>query len=211
MRSSDLHEDYDKPFVINSLNQLQRIWTEGYTTRDSVGGMYENAANNFISGRTAMIANGTWMIGSFSDPSMGGSKEFADKVGIALYPNSLYISNPFQGFAICAKTPQGQEAGLAMLKHWTSAETQLANLRGPSGLLPSGTIDIPQDVIDGNRILGNMLQLSQTATSTRSLSNLWYPSVSNTFSQQLSLFANGQCSARDVVLAMNQTVKQNKQ
>ncbi|GHV94565.1 sugar-binding protein [Spirochaetia bacterium] len=210
MNSADFHDDYNKPFVIDALNQLQRIWKEGYTTRDSIGGMYEHAANNFISGRTAMIANGTWMIGSFVDPNMGGSQEFADKVEIALYPGDYYISNPFDGFAVCAQTPKGQEAALAMLKHWTSAETQLANLRGPSGLLPAGNIDIPQDVISNNRLLGNILVLRGNGTPSRSLGNRWYANVSNVFSQQLTLFASGQCTAEDMVKAMTEAAQANK-
>jgi raffinose/stachyose/melibiose transport system substrate-binding protein len=208
--SSTFHDNYSIPPVITAFNQLQRIWTEGYTTRDSIGGMYEHAANNFISGRTAMIANGTWMIGSFSDPSMGGSQEFADKIEIALYPGDFYISNPFEGFAICARTPEGQEAALAMLKHWTSAETQIANLRGASGLLPSANVEIPQDVIDKNRLLGKMLVLSRNGKATRSVSNLWYPGVSDTLSQQLPLFVAGQTSAQNLTAAITQTAQQNK-
>ncbi|MDR0388488.1 MAG: ABC transporter substrate-binding protein [Spirochaetaceae bacterium] len=208
--SSSFHENYSIPSFINGLKQLQRIWTEGYTTRDSIGGMYEHAANNFISGRTAMIANGTWMIGSFSDPDMGGSQEFADNVEIALFPGDFYISNPFEGFAICAKTPEGQEAALAMLKHWTSAETQLSNLRSASGLLPSGTIEIPQDVIEKNRLLGQILVLSRNGKATRSLSNLWYPGVSDVFSQQLALFAAGQTSAEALAGEITRIAQQNK-
>lgn len=201
MNSTEKHSDYEQPFVIDSLNMLQQIWLEGYTTQDSIGGMYENAANNFISGNTAMIANGTWMIGSFTDPEMGGSEEFLEKVGVALYPGNTYISNPFDGFMICAKTEEGQAAALAMLKHWTSAETQLSNLR-VAGLLPSGNIDVPDDVLESNRLLGEMLTLRQSAEPNRSLSNLLWPGVGDSMSQQLTLFATGGTTAEEVAAAL---------
>lgn len=208
MNQSEKHSDYNQPYVLDSLSMLQRVWSEGYTTANSVGGMYEDAANNFISGNTAMIANGTWMIGSFSDASMGGSEEFLGKVGIALYPDQTYISNPFDGFLICAKTDEGKEAALAMLKHWTSAETQVSNLR-IAGLLPSGTIDIPEDVLESNPLLGEMLVMSQDAAPNRSLSNLWWPEVGDVVSQQMTLFAEQGCTAEEFVEALNEAAAKN--
>ena len=47
---------------------------QNYTTQDAIGGKYENAANNFLAGQTAMLANGPWMIGDFSDTSMTEEK-----------------------------------------------------------------------------------------------------------------------------------------
>jgi raffinose/stachyose/melibiose transport system substrate-binding protein len=213
LESPDKTSDYNVQYFYDALNMFKRLYDEGYTTEDSIGGMYENAANNFISGNTAMICNGTWMINSFSDPSMGGSKEFADKVGIALYPGKIYYANPFDGFMICPDPNNETEvkAAVAMLKHWTSAETMLSNLR-IMGMTPSGNIEIPQDVLDSNRLLGEMLKLKNTegAKGVYSLSNRMYPNVGvSAFAQYLTLFVTGSCKAEDVAQAMTECAKAN--
>ena len=211
MTSPTKTENYEQACFIDSLKMLQRIWTEGYTTKDSIGGMYENAANNFISGNTAMIANGTWMVGSFTDPAMGGSEEFLAKVDIALYPGDVYVANPFEGFLVCAQTEEGKEAGVTMLKHWTSAETMASNLK-VAGLVPSGSIEIPQEVIDSNRLLGKMLELSNAegAQQNYSLTNRMFPGVSDTWAQQLTLFADGGTTAEDFAKVLTESAVKNK-
>lgn len=211
--SAERTADYNVQYFYDALNMFKRLYDEGYTTEDSIGGMYENAANNFISGNTAMICNGTWMIQSFSDPGMGGSQAFADSVGIALYPGKIYYANPFDGFMICPDPANETEvnAAVAMLKHWTSAETMLSNLR-IMGMTPSGSIEIPQDVIDSNRLLGELLALkgSEGARGTRSLSNLMYPNVGvGAFAQYLTLFVTGSCTAEEVAQAMTEVAQAN--
>ncbi|HHW31739.1 MAG TPA: extracellular solute-binding protein [Clostridiaceae bacterium] len=210
LRATVKETNYNKQCFIDGLKMLQPIFTEGYTTKDAIGGMYENAANNFISGKTAMIANGTWMIGSFSDPNMGGSEEFAKKVDIALYPENGYYSNPFAGFMICAQTEKGKEAAIAMLKHWTSKETMLSNLR-IMGMVPSGKIDIPQDVLEKWPLLGKMLQLKNQpeAQSYFTLTNQMYSNVVDVLSQYMTLFADGKCTAEEFAQAMTEAAQKN--
>ncbi len=213
LESMDKTADYNVPYFYDALNMLKRVFDEGYTTQDAIGGMYENAANSFISGNTAMIPNGTWMIGSFSDPNMGGSEEFASKIGIALYPGQIYYENPFDGFMICPDPNNEQEvnAAVAMLKHWTSAETMLSNLR-IMGMTPSGKIEIPQDVLDSNRMLGDLLTMknAEGAKGVFSLSNRMYPNVGTAaFAQYLTLFVTGSCTAEEVAQAMTDVAKEN--
>ena len=85
--------DYNIEPVVNAVAEMQK-WYQNYTTLDAVGGAYENAANNFFSGNVAMICNGPWMIGDFSDTSKTPDG-FDQNVGVAAYPgNFVYDAYP---------------------------------------------------------------------------------------------------------------------
>ena len=79
--------DYNTPEFIEAAGNIQKLFMN-YTTSDAVGGKYEHAAANFYAGKTAMIANGPWMISSFYDASMP-PEGFADQVGVAAYPGNV--------------------------------------------------------------------------------------------------------------------------
>ena len=42
--------DYNTPEMIAAAEKIQKMY-ENYTTQDAIGGKYENAANNFLSGQ----------------------------------------------------------------------------------------------------------------------------------------------------------------
>ena len=89
-----------------------------YATPDSVGGNYSNAANNFASGKTAMIPNGPWMIASLSDPQFAPAG-FAAKVGYAPYPGNVMLSwlGKNYGDGAASSYPKAvQEGAVAWLK-----------------------------------------------------------------------------------------------
>ena len=204
--SNDKTTDYNVDYFYKALEMLKRIWDEGYTTEDSIGGMYENAAINFISGNTAMIANGVWMIGSFADPSLGGSEEFAEKVDIALYPEGFCMENPLDGFIVTAGDEEHVAAGIAQLKYWTSTDTMLNNLR-VCGIVPGGNLEIPEDVIESNRMLGKLIALKSEdgVTTAHSIGNRMYGNVgTEVFSQYLTLYVQGGCTAEEVAAAMTE-------
>ena len=177
--------------------------------RETIGGMYENAANNFISGNTAMMANGTWMIGSFTDPNMGGSEEFLAKVGIALYPNDVYISSPGVGFMVTGQGDKEVEAGIAMIKHWTSKETQEKNLE-VCGLLPASPIaEIPESLGESNPLLYDILNQKANGKSIVTLGTRFYDNIDSEMSAQLALFAEGKCTAEDFASALTAAAAKN--
>ncbi len=88
---------------------------KNYTTVDAIGGKYENAANNFLSGKTAIIANGPWMIPDFSDPEKA-PEGFANKVGVAIYPESGVYDAPMFGFFIASKDKEHADATVKFFK-----------------------------------------------------------------------------------------------
>lgn len=82
--------DYTGQAWIRSFAKL-REYFQKYTTKNAVGAVYADAANNFMNERTAMIANGPWMVGDFSNPDKA-SAGFDKKVGAEIYPGGIGIA-----------------------------------------------------------------------------------------------------------------------
>jgi raffinose/stachyose/melibiose transport system substrate-binding protein len=98
---------------IDAITLVQKLFK--YSTKDSVGASYAVAANNFCSGKAAMIANGPWMIDTFKDPKSAPAG-FIDKVGYALYPGNVGLSNEGKtnfALAIAKNYPQEVKDGAA--------------------------------------------------------------------------------------------------
>ncbi|MGH8924082.1 MAG: ABC transporter substrate-binding protein [Acidimicrobiia bacterium] len=82
--------DYNHPFIIEASRDIARVFE--FTTPDAVGSAYELAANNFLSGKTAIMPNGPWMIGEFRDPELS-SEGFGDKIASGLYPGPVAVDD----------------------------------------------------------------------------------------------------------------------
>lgn len=82
--------DFNQPFIIDAVEEMQRLFQ--FAGDEAVGGNYAIAANNFLNEQTAIMPNGPWMIGDFSDPDQA-AEGFADKVGVALYPGAVAVDD----------------------------------------------------------------------------------------------------------------------
>ncbi|NLG26025.1 MAG: extracellular solute-binding protein, partial [Clostridiales bacterium] len=107
--------DYTAPAIVNAVAKLQEIVAK-YASANTVGAVYADAANNFMSNGSAIIANGSWMVGDFA-PGAG------DK-----------WSNGFDGATVVGGVFPGNVAiaGLTGSYHWwipataTDAEKEVA-------------------------------------------------------------------------------------
>jgi raffinose/stachyose/melibiose transport system substrate-binding protein len=82
--------DFNQPFIVDALKDTAQVFQ--YTTDDAVGSVYDLAANNFLSGKAAIMPNGPWMIGQFRDPA-ASSPGFGDKIASGLYPGNVAIDD----------------------------------------------------------------------------------------------------------------------
>ncbi|MBI3243145.1 MAG: carbohydrate ABC transporter substrate-binding protein [Chloroflexi bacterium] len=83
-------DDFNLPCMVDASRDTGRLFA--YSTPDAIGSAYPLAANNFLSGKTAMMPNGPWMIGDFRDPSKS-SPGFGDKIDVALYPGNIAVDD----------------------------------------------------------------------------------------------------------------------
>lgn len=83
-------DSFNHDFMVQATRDLSR--TFNYITPDAIGGNYAMAANHFLSGNTAIMPNGPWMIGDFRDSSKS-SVGFGEKIAVALYPGNVAVSD----------------------------------------------------------------------------------------------------------------------
>lgn len=114
--------NFETPEVIEGLKKIQ-VMLQKYTTKDALGAVYANAANNFCQGKAAIIANGPWMIGDFSDKTKS-PEGFDKKVGVAAYPGNGAFCSYEVGYMICSQTQEAKDAAAEFIKYKTGAEGQ---------------------------------------------------------------------------------------
>lgn len=139
--------------------KLREFWD--YTTADAIGANYSVAMNNFASGKTAMVIDGPWLIGSLS--------EISDKIGIAQVPTfgdgkvaENYIVTDAQTPWAAAKTDdkEKEEAIVKFMKYITSEESvKQLTLEGAVFLSPK--LDMEDAEVKGTKgLLGEYLALN---------------------------------------------------
>jgi raffinose/stachyose/melibiose transport system substrate-binding protein len=186
--------NYNTPELIKAARQIQNMF-RNYTTQDAVGGAYEHAANNFLSGKVAMMANGPWMMGDFSDTTKT-SADFASKVGVAIYPGNFVYDAPIQGYFVTKqKDPALQEASIAMVKFFTSAHAQQIALE-IQGMVPSSpTVPISASAKAKWSLLTDFLDMANAAQyRSDNLQATMYPNLLDIVSQELPRLASGNIS-----------------
>ncbi len=148
-------ENYETPEMIEGLEKIQ-IMLRDYATKDALGGIYANAANNFNQGRAAIIANGPWMISDFSNNEKA-IEGFGEKVGVAAYPGSgVFISYEI-GYMICSKDQKTAEAAFKFLKFKTGAYYQKLALED-DGIMPlTSNVEISEDYRQNNPLVSKLI------------------------------------------------------
>jgi raffinose/stachyose/melibiose transport system substrate-binding protein len=183
--------NYNTPEMIKAVTQIQRM-LQNYTTLDAIGGQYEHAANNFLSGNAAMIANGPWMMGDFSDLTKT-SAGFEAKVGVAIYPGNFVYDAPIQGYFVTKqRNPALQEAAIEMVKFFTSAHAQQVALE-VQGMVPSSpSVQITALAKQKWGLLASFLDMANAAQyRSDNLQATMYPNLLDVVSQELPRLASG--------------------
>lgn len=183
--------DYTNQVVVDAMGKLQQLF-QSYTTLDANGGAYENAANNFFSGNVAMICNGPWMIGDFSDTSKT-DEGFDKKVGVATYPGGFVYNAPIEGMFVTKQSdPALEEAGIAMVKFFTSAHAQQLALE-MQGMVPAAsTVEITQTALDTFPLLADFLDQAAVCTlRSDTFTASMVPGLEDTWSAELPNLASG--------------------
>ena len=184
-------DNYTFPEMEDAVKNVQKM-LQNYTTMDAIGGKYEHAANNFLSGQAAMIANGPWMIGDFSDTSKT-TEGFADKVGTAIYPDGFVYDAPIQGYFVTKQDdPELEKAAVEMVKFFTSAHAQQLGLE-MQGMVPaSSTVEVSKEAKDKYPLLVDFLDKAADATvRSDNMQATMYSNLLDVVSQELPrLYSN---------------------
>lgn len=188
--------DYNNQDLIDAAARIQTMFQK-YTTADAIGGDYAAAANNFFNEKTAIIANGPWMVSKFYDTSVV-SEDFADKIAVAAYPEGVMYNSGQIGWSIASKTPEKIEASLAFVKFMTSEESQRLDLEVCS-VVPDCTI-ADADVYP---LVTETIALADTAEhSINDYQSLWHATVVDEVSVQYPLLADGSITPEQFAQAL---------
>lgn len=201
--------NYSTPEVVAAAENVQRMLQE-YTTLDAVGGKYEHAANNFLSGQAAMIANGPWMIGDFSDETKT-TADFAGKVGAAVFPDSFVYDAPIQGYFVTKQDdPALEEAAIAMVKFFTSEHAQQLGLE-IQGMVPaSATVEVTDAAKDKYPLLVEFLDLAAGAQiRSDNMQSTMFSNLLDVISQQLPLLESGGITPQQFCDILSETAAKN--
>lgn len=150
--------NYETPEMIKGLEMIQTMLKE-YTSADAVGANYSIAANNFLSGKAAIIANGPWMIPEFSDPDKC-EVGFDQKVGYTAFPGGL-ISAVRPGYVVASKGEAEREAAIKLVKYLTDDNAQQIGLDMLQLCPVSPNVEITDTFKQANPIFAEMIDSSR--------------------------------------------------
>jgi len=179
--------DFRDPVFVEAAEMIQTLLAK-YTTLDAIGANYAVAANNFLNGKAAMIANGPWMIGDFSNPetAMPGLDQH---VVYALAPGNGVISMENIAYAVGSKDPEKAEAAFKFLQYMATDEVY-ARFLNVSGNAPCFLLDTSLLELDP---INEPLVTAAVATDVKYtlFSNSIKPAVNDGLGQLLPDLASG--------------------
>jgi len=91
--------DFSHPALLAALTKLQAM-LQTYASSNTIGAVYADAANAFMSGNAAIIPNGSWMVGDFAPSAKDkwtGSFDGKDVHGAA-FPGNIAVCGTAGGF-----------------------------------------------------------------------------------------------------------------
>jgi len=188
---------FNYPFVIKALEDTGKAIAK-YTTRDAVGGTYATAANNFLNEKAAIIFNGPWMIGDFSNPDKA-PPGFAKKVGVAIYPDGGVYSAPSFGHMSGSKEKDKIEATIKFFKLFFSPDEAVIRFDQAGKMIGSPKVHIPDEVIAKKPIIASLIEQGKTAKYRyNNYQALWLPQHYDLLETHLPLLAQGKITAEEL-------------
>jgi raffinose/stachyose/melibiose transport system substrate-binding protein len=202
-------KNYETPEFIDGLAKME-IMLKEYTTKDALGATYGVAANNFFTGKAAIIANGPWMISDFSNPEKAPAG-FAEKVGAAIYPGGGVFSSISEGWAVCSKDKEHADAAVKLLKCHTDNEAQKLNLEMLGNFPLSPNVEVSDEFKRENPILAELLDAVPNAKYTYTmLDNINYPNVTDQFATLYPALALDKITPEEMAKALSETAAKNE-
>lgn len=198
-------KDYNSPDFVKATEMVQKMLLN-YTTKDALGGKYENGANNFLNGTTAMIANGPWMISDFQ----AKGDEFVANIGTALYPEDGIFSGSMPGYLVGSKDKAHADAAVEFLKFISNEDHQGKMAEMYSAIPANKNVEISQEVIDKNPLLGEIIKLQSEAKMVYgNYQSLWYSNVVTELDRQYPLLAAGNLTPEQFAQALTDAANKN--
>lgn len=202
-------KSFETPEMIDSLKKIQNM-LQNFTTKDALGAKYNDAANNFLSEKAAIIANGPWMIGDFSNKEKS-AEGFDKKVGCAAYPGNGMVTAYREGWMVTSKTDANKEAAVKLVKALTGDAAQQVNLELSSVPPLSPTVTVSDEFKQKNPVLAELINAnSQAKLRYKNLDTIDYANVTDTFANLYPALAMNKLTAEQVAKKLSEAAEKNK-
>lgn len=181
-----------------------------YTTKDALGAVYANAANNFCQGKAAIIANGPWMIGDFSDKSKS-PEGFDKKVGVATYPESGAFCSYEVGYMIGSQTQEAKDAAAEFIKFKTGIEGQSIGLELGNVLPVSEKVQPSEEFKQKYPLFVETIEVGNNAKlKYQYFDTLVYPSVTDAWKNLYPELAFNKLTAEEMAKKLTEIAAKSK-
>ncbi|OUP12401.1 ABC transporter substrate-binding protein [Anaeromassilibacillus sp. An200] len=133
--------DFSDPIFVNAVASLQQL-LQNNAASNSIGAAYADAANAFMSGQAAVIANGPWMSSEFNESNSANWSNGFDGANVkaSLFPGNVGIENnrAFGEWWISASASEEEiELAKAFLEFISNPEELEAYLLAEGGDAPN--------------------------------------------------------------------------
>jgi len=201
-------KSYETPEFIDALGKIKTMLKD-YTTKDALGATYGVAANNFLSGKAAIIANGPWMISDFSNAEKAPAG-FDKIVGAAVYPNGVF-SSISEGWVVCSKDKEHAYAAVKLLKAHSDDQAQQLNLEMIGNFPLSPKVKVSDEYKQKNPILAELLEAAPTVKYNYTMiDNINYPNVMDQFATLYPALALDKTTPEQMAKTLSEVAAKNQ-
>lgn len=134
--------DFTGEVWVNAATKLQNL-LQNYASGNTIGAVYADAANAFMSRNAAAISNGPWMTGDFApDASDKWSNDFdGEQVRSAVFPGNIALANTngYQWWIPASATDAEKECAKAFIAFLCSPAEVEAAILAEGGTCPTLT------------------------------------------------------------------------
>lgn len=131
--------DFNQPIILKATEELQKL-LQKYAAANTVGAVYADAANTFMSRNAAVIANGSWMVGDFQPENNNKWSNGFDggTVRGAVFPGNVALANNsgYSWWIPSTVSKEEQEAALAFITFICSPAELEAYMLAEGGISP---------------------------------------------------------------------------
>ncbi|MBQ9195998.1 MAG: extracellular solute-binding protein [Clostridia bacterium] len=131
--------DFNQPCIVNAVAKLQNI-LQNYASSNTIGAVYADAANAFMSKQAAVIANGSWMVGDFAEDGGKWSNGFdGSTVRGAVLPGNVALANTdgFGWWIPATASAEEQEVAKAFIAFMMTPAELEAYMLAEGGVAPN--------------------------------------------------------------------------
>jgi fucose transport system substrate-binding protein len=197
----------DKAFV-QAAEILLRMYSDGNTSKDAVGGDAGIAGGHFLAGRSAMFINGPWYIGRVR----GDAPEVYANTGIAALPAAgTYpggqMGFPLSSLAAAATDDAAKEEAVVAFMKWMTTPENVKGISMDSGALFAIQYEMgADDVVDP--LQKKFMEAVGNATFVSSIFSTHYGSdVVAEFGQALAAMALGKATPTEFVQQIADSIR----